>query len=51
MNSEGLCAQGDQPEKGERKREKEKERKNDTRRPSLGGTGSAALFSKRAFIP
>ena len=35
----------------EREREKEKERKNDTRRPSLGGTGSAALFSKRAFIP
>ena len=45
VNSEGLCAPRDQPEKEERERE------NDMGRPSLGGTGSAALFSKRAFIP
>ena len=48
VNSESLCTPGDQPEK---RRERKKERKNDTERPSLGGTGSAALFSKRAFIP
>ena len=48
VNSESLCTPGDQPEK---RRERKKERKNDTERPSLGGTGSAALFTKRFFIP
>ena len=34
-----------------RERERERERENDKGRLSLGGTGSAALFSKGAFIP
>ena len=46
LNSESLCAPGDQPEK-----RRERERENDSGRPSLGGTGSAALFTKRVFIP
>ena len=43
VNSESLCAPGDQPEK--------RERENDMGRPSIGGTRSAALFPKGAFIP
>ena len=54
VNSESLCAPGNQPEKKkrrERERERKKERKNDTGRPSSDEAGSAALFLKGAFIP
>ena len=47
VNSESLCAPRNQLEK----REREKERKNDTGSPSSDEAGSAALFSKGAFIP
>ena len=39
VNSEGLCAPGDQPEK-------EGERKNDTGRPSFGEQGLQLFFQK-----
>ena len=45
MNSESLCAPGDQPEK-ERERERENERKNDTGRPSLNEQGPQLDFQK-----
>ena len=45
VNSESLCAPGNQPKK---KGEREKERHRDE---SSGEMGSAALFSKGAFIP
>ena len=35
----------------QREKRREKEKKNDTGRPSSDEAGSAALFSKGAFIP
>ena len=43
--------QGISLKKEEREREREKERMNDMGRPSSDEAGSAALFSKGAFIP
>ena len=45
VNSEGLCAPGDQPEK-ERKGEREKEEKNDTGRPSFSEQGPQLYFHR-----
>ena len=44
MNTEGPCAPRDQPEK-ESKREREKERKNDTGEPGSRETGPSLYFS------
>ena len=44
MNSEGLCAPGDQPEK-------EKERKNDTGRPSFSERGPPLYFQRELLYP
>ena len=47
VNSESLCAPGDQSEKKRRREsEWERERKKDTGRPSLGGTGLQFYFQK-----
>ena len=43
--------QGIPQDDGVSEREKKRERKNDTGRPSSDEAGSAALFSKGAFIP
>ena len=43
MNSESLCAPGNQPEKTERE--------NDTGRPSLGGKGLQLYFQKGLLYP
>ena len=51
VNSESLCASGNQPEKTERESERERERKNDTGRPSLGGTGLQLYFQKGILYP
>ena len=46
VNSEGLCAPGDQPEK---EREREREGKNDTGRPSFSEQGPQLYFQKELF--
>jgi len=46
VNSEGLCTPGDQPEK-----RRERKRKNDAGRPSLGGTGLQLYFQKGLLYP
>ena len=52
VNSESPCFPRSHPERRrERERKNRKERKNDMGRPSSDEAGSAALFSKGAFIP
>ena len=46
VNSESLCAPGNQPEK-----RRERKRKNDAGRPSLGGTGLQFYFEKQLLYP
>ena len=50
MNSESLCAPGDQPEKEkEREREREREREGERERERRKDTGTRALMEQRCF--